>query len=553
VPEPDVVVVGAGAGGLAAAWRLTTQGARVVLLEGGRAYTPAKDYSHTADHDERLAFPYDAGFDPAGRPRYGYGEAQELPAAFDGYRSHDQAHGRLVPGQARRYAQYSHVRGVGGTTLHFQGESHRYHPDALQMQSALGVGVDWPLGFAELERYYDLAEAQIGVAAPAEIPERPRSAAPLPAHRLGYASQVLAPAFQSVGTTLVPNSLAVLSVPRPGRPVCNYCNSCTQGCPLGDKGSAEVAFLPAALATGKLEVRANAQVLRVERGPRGGARGVVYADAQGVEQVVRAEAVLLACGAIETPRLLLNSGNLANGSGQVGRHLTETLSWTSTALLSERVDAHRGLPIDGSAWAFAVPKRRPEGYVGGFRLATSHGMAGIRGPAFYAEFLAPGFGLEHQRRVAEIAGRGVAISAIGEWLPNAGTFVDLDPSLKDALGRPLARIHSKLEANELSCLKHMADTVRAILAAAKAEIVSELTTLDLFLATHVLGTCRIGKDPATSVADPDGFSHEVPNLGFADASAVPSSGSGDSPSLTISALAIRTADRALARSASGPR
>ncbi|MBL4848448.1 MAG: GMC family oxidoreductase [Planctomycetes bacterium] len=553
MPDPDVIVVGAGAGGLAAAWRLTTQGARVVLLEGGRAYTPSKDYPQSADHYERLAFPYDPEFDRAGRPRYGYGEAQVLPAALDAYRSHDAAHGRLVPGRARRYAQYSHVRGVGGTTLHFQGESHRYHPDALRMRSALGVGVDWPLGFAELERYYDVAEAQLGVAAPASIPERPRSAQPLPAHTLGYASQVLAPAFRSVGTTLVPNSLAVLSVPRAGRPACNYCNSCTQGCPLGDKGSADVAFLPAALATGRLEVRANAQVLLIERGPQGRASGVIYVDAKGAEQVARAEVVLLACGAIETPRLLLNSGGLANGSGQVGRHLTETLLWTSVGLLEERVDAHRGLPIDGSAWTFAIPERRPEGYVGGFRLATSHGMAGLRGPAFYAEFLAPGFGLEHQRRVAEIVGRGVAVSAIGEWLPNSGTYVDLDPSRKDVFGRPVARIHSRLEANELTCLKHMADTVRAILAAAKAEIVSEVTTLDQFMATHVLGTCRLGEDPATSVADPDGFSHEVPNLGFADGSAVPSSGSGDSPSLTISALAIRTADKALARAARGPR
>lgn len=543
--DPDVLIVGAGAGGLAAAWRLTSRGARVLLLEGGRAYEPARDYPQSSPNFERLVFPYDQEFDPQGRPRYGWGAPQELPPELDAYRSHDVAHGQLVEGRARRYAHYGHVRGVGGTTLHYQGEAHRYHPGALTMQSQFGVGCDWPLSYAELETYYDVAETQIGVAAPPGLPQRPRATSPaLPPHALGYASQRLAPAFASVGAKLVPNCLAVLSLPREGRPVCNYCNSCGQGCPLGDKGSAEVTFLPAARATGLLTLKPRSQVLRLEA-EAGRVRGVVYRDPQGQEQRASASVVLLACGAIETPRLLLEAG-LCRGSGQVGRNLTETLTWTSVGLLRERVDAHRGLPIDGSAWEFSVPERR-SGYVGGFRLATSHGMAGLRGPAIYAEFLSAGFGLEHQRRVAEIMGRGVAVSAVGEWLPNEGTYVDLDPKLVDGDGRPLARIHSQLGPNEIACGKDMADTVRGIMAAAKAEIVSELTSLDLFMATHVLGTCRMGRDPATSVADPEGFSHELPNLGFADASLVPSSGSGDSPSLTIAALAIRTADHARAR------
>jgi choline dehydrogenase-like flavoprotein len=547
VPDPDVIVVGAGAGGLAAAWRLTTQGVRVTLLEGGRRYEPETDYPQTQDHFERLTFPYDAEYDEAGRPRYGFGASQRLPESLDAYRSHDKAHGQLVPGRERRYAQYSHVRGVGGSTLHYQAEAHRYHPDSLRMRSRFGVGADWPLDPADLERYYDLAEVRIGVAAPPDVPQRPRSTPPpLPPHPLSYASQQLAPAFRAVGTTLVPNSLAILSGGYDGRPACNYCNACSSGCPRRDKGSADVTFLPAAVASGRLDLRSEARVQRVEVS-RGRASGVVYVDAQGREQRVGAQTVLLAGGAIETPRLLLDSGGVANASGQVGRHLTETLLWTSVGLLPIRVDAHRGVPIDGSAWELAVPTQR-EGYAGGFRLATSHGMAGLRGPAHYAEYLVPGFGVEHQRRMAEVYGRGVAITAVGEWLPNQGTFVDLDPTRRDGFGRPVARIHSRLDANELALARHMGDTVRGVMDAAGAEVVSELTTLDVFLATHVLGTCRMGANPELSVADADGFSHEVPNLGFADGSLVPSSGAGDSPSLTISALAIRTADKAIARS-----
>jgi choline dehydrogenase-like flavoprotein len=449
------------------------------------------------------------------------------------------------------------VRGVGGSTLHFQGEAHPFHPDALRMQSRFGVAQDWPLAYAELARHYDIAGEQIGVAGPAENPRRPRAAPPpLPPHGLSYASRRLAPAFSAVGATLTPNTLAVLSQPYNGRPPCNYYNSCTQGCSLGDKGSADRAFLPDAEATGRLELRTQTQAVQVEVGARGRAAAVVYRDAAGAQHRVRADFVILAGGAIETPRLLLLSTSsafprgLSSGSGQVGQHLTETLYWWSIAFLPERVDSYRGLPIDGVAWDFSVPQQHADGAIGGFCLCTAHGAAGLRGPAFYATRLLSGFGRAHQQRLGEVFGHAVALVAAGDWLPNEQTQVDLDPWLTDGAGLAVARIASHPGDNERRLLKRMADTTRAVLAAAGAEMVEETSALDLFAASHVAGTCRMGTDPQPSVADADGFSHEVPNLAFADGSVLPSSGSTDGPSLTIMALAIRTADRLLDRARS---
>jgi choline dehydrogenase-like flavoprotein len=552
--ETDVIVVGAGAGGLAAAWRLTARGLRVILLEAGRQYDQATDYPQTADDFELRPFPYDPNTDEAGRPRYGFGPAQEIGREWDAYRSHSDAQGRYVPGNTRWYQSYAHARGVGGSTLAFQGEAHRYHPDAFRMRSLFGAGVDWPFPYADLEPYYDLAERQIGVAAPADNPFRPRTSPPvLSAHRLSYASARLVPAFAGAGATLRPNSLAILSEPYAGRPACNYCNSCAAGCPIGDKGSADVTFFPPASETGRLDLRTDAQAIRIDVDGDGRAAAVIYRDAGDSLHRVRGRFVVLAGGAVETARLLLLSTSpsfpdgLANRSGQVGKHLTEALFWQSTGLLAEQVGSYRGIPIDGTAWDFAVPQHRTGGCVGGFRLSTAHGAAGLRGPAFYAEQLVPGFGLAHQRRMAAVFGHAVALVALGDWLPNADTKVDLDPALRDASGLPVARITSHLGDNERALLKLMADTTRHILAAAGAEIVAETSAIDLFATAHVLGTCRMGADPAASVADADGFSHEVPNLAFADGSLVPSSGSGDAPMLTITALALRTADRLLDR------
>ena len=553
LPDADVVVVGAGAGGLAAAWRLTTAGARVVLLEAGRAYEPARDYPQSVGDFQLSDFPYDAVRDAAGSPRYDFGPAQPLEREWEGYRSWNAGQGRFVNGNERVHQVYSHVQGVGGSTLHFQGEAHRFHPDSLRMRSLLGVGTDWLIPHPELETYYAVAEEQMGVAAPVN-PLRPGGGPHiLPPHPLSYGSARLAKGFAAVGSTLLPNSLAILSRPTTTRPQCNYCGGCTEGCPIGDKGSADVTFLPPARATGRLDLRTEAHALEVELDARGRAEAVVYADARGARQRVSGRFVVLAGGSIETPRLLLacrpkgHSGGLANGSGQVGKNLTETLFWTSVGLLPERVDSWRGVAIDGSAWEHAVPKRG-NGWTGGFRMATASAAVGLRGPAAYAERLVPGFGAAHQRRLKEIFGHAVAVLAIGEWLPNDRTYVDLSPSMRDAHGMPRARIHSWLSPSERALARTMADTVREVMRAGGAgEIVEETTSLDLFAATHVLGTCRMGPDPRTSVADRDGFCHEIPNLALADASLVPSSGCGDSPCLTITALAIRTADRLLER------
>ena len=554
--DADVVVVGAGAGGLAAAWRLATQGVRVTLIEAGRQYLPSHDYPQTTADFELQDFPYDPERDATGKARYGFGQAQDIGPEWDRYRSHNRVFGRYVAGNRRHFARYEHVRGVGGSTLHFQGEAHRYHPHALDMHARFGSGDDWPLPYGELERYYDLVEERVGVAAPTENEWRPRTTAPtFPPHRLSYASQRLAPAFAAIGAPLLPNALAILPQAYDGRPPCNYCNSCTQGCPLGDKGSADAVWLPSAQATGRLVLVTQAQVLQIEVDARGRAAGVVCRKADGSHMRTRGRAVVLAGGAIETPRLLLLSAGagfpdgLANRNGQVGRHLTEHLSWSAVALLSERVDAHRGQPIDGTAWRFAVPSASPRGYVGGFRLSTAHGALDLRGPAAYAERLVDGFGRAHQERIAAQFGHAVGLLAMGDWLPNDATYVDLDPALRDEAGLPVARLHSHLGENERQLLRHMADTTRALVAAVPgAEIVEETSALDLCAPAHVLGTCRMGSDPLASVADADGISHDVPNLAFADGSLLPSSGNGDSPSLTIMALALRTADRLIAHS-----
>jgi choline dehydrogenase-like flavoprotein len=419
----------------------------------------------------------------------------------------------------------------------------------MRMQSRFGVAADWPFDYAALEPYYLQAERLIGVAGPEDPGVRSRNAPyPLPPHAHSYASQRLGKGCAALGLSWTPNSLAVLSRSYDGRPHCNYCGGCARGCPRFDKGTADITFIAKALATGNCALKTECQVLRLEAGADDRVVAAVYADNAGHQHRIEADAFAVACGAVETPRLLLNSAGthaaagLANESGLVGKHFMETLYWTASGLHPEPLGSHRGLPSDGICWDFNAPDAIPD-VVGGCRFSPATAEADLVGPINYARRVVGGWGHGHKARMREQFGRVLTVSGMGENLPDPASFIDLDPEEKDAFGQPKARIHSHLGEMELKRLRFMAETCRRILTAAGVEkLVEEYGAYDAFNATHVFGTCRMGTDPQRSVVDPACRSHRWRNLWVVDASVFPSSGGGESPSLTIYALALRAAE-----------
>ena len=541
----DVIVVGSGAGGGACAWSLARRGLKVLLLEAGPPYDPARDYLLSDATWEQREFPEKAP--TAGRQTFA--PLQKLDDRWSHLRSWSRVRGPMVTGERRAAWRYSQVVGVGGSTLHFSGEAHRLNPASMKMATRFGVAADWPLTYAELEPYYCEAERLIGVAGPASTAARWRSEPCLqPPHPLSYASRRLRAGARRLGLAWEPNALAILSSPLDGRPNCNYCAGCTRGCPRTDKGSVDVTFVRKALATGNCTLKSGCAVTRLEPGARDRVKRVVYLDGSNLEREASAPAVVVACGAVETPRLLLVSSGagapdgLANESGQVGRNFMETNYWTSSGLHPEPLGSYRGLPADSICWDFNAPDAIP-GVVGGCRFSPTTAEANLAGPINHARRVVGGWGKEHQRRMRETFGNVLSVGGIGEHLPNSRCFIDLDPEKRDRHGVPKARIHGHMGEEDIRRLEFMAKTCRDILAASGVEeLVEEYGSLDALNATHVFGTCRMGDDPATSVVDSFGRSHRWKNLFITDASVFPSSGGGESPSLTIEALSLRTAE-----------
>jgi len=538
----DVVVVGAGAGGAACAWGLASAGLSVLLLDAGPEFSPTDYPSHRPDW-ERIESPDK----PGSRGIHAFAPMQKLSPAHDHLRSWNHISGLMVEGDARRGVAYQHVRGIGGSTLHFDAESHRLLPAAMTMRSQFGVGADWPFPYAELEPYYITAETLSGVAGAAD-PARPRSAPyPLEPHAPGYASRLLTERTRHLGRTWRPNPRAILSRAYDGRPGCNYCAQCNRGCPRRDKGSVDVTYVPKAIATGRCRVLSGAEVTGLSAGPDNRIRALTYRDSAGQTHEVKTRCVVVAAGAIETPRLLLLSagphaaGGVANEQGLVGRNLLETLHWTTCALHPESLGTHRGLPSDIICWDFNAPDAIP-GVVGGCRFAPVTASMLLTGPVSYATRVVEGWGRSHREKMQASFGNAIAIGAIGESLPDPGTYVDLAPDLTDPHGLPAARIHSHLDDMAIGRIEFMAAECRRMVAAMGAGApFEEFGAYDMFSSTHVFGTARMGTDPATSVVNAHGRAHHCKNLFISDASVFPSSGGGEAPSLTIQALALRTA------------
>lgn len=536
----DAVIVGAGAGGAAAAYGLCRRGVSVLLLEAGPQFDPIVDYPLTGSDWELRDFPEK----PGSTASVTLAPGQKLIGAEPLLVSGSRGVGPLVTNGTRLMEKYYHVCGVGGTTLHFTGESHRIHPDAMKMKSRFGVAADWPIDYAELEPFYAQAEEVIGVAGPETQGARWRSRGfPLPPHPLSYAACTLGRGAAALGLAWQANSRAALSRSWNGRPPCNYCGGCNNGCPRGDKGSADVTFVAAALATGRCIVRPDSPVVRIEAGPGDRVTSVLVGHSDGTIERIPTPYLILACGAVQTPRLLLVSDGLANESGEVGLNFMDTLDVLVGALHPDPQHARRGLPADAICWDFNAPDAIP-GVVGGCRIYNASGESELKGLAGFALRAVSGWGRAHAQSVRRLWGHALHVGAIGESLPNRNSRVDLDPEQRDQYGIPLARISAWLDEPDIARLRFMATKSREILAASGAENIFEsYSAWDWFGASHVFGTCRMGADPASSVVDADGRSHRWRNLWITDASVFPSSGGGEAPALTIQALALRTTEK----------
>jgi choline dehydrogenase-like flavoprotein len=502
--EVDFAIVGTGAGGGTLACRLAEKGFSVVAFDAGGFYRPLEDFASDESEQTKLFWTDERIIDG------------ENPLQMGSNNS----------GQA-----------VGGSMVHFAMVSLRFRPEHFKSRSLLGYGADWPIDWREMWRYYAEAERALAISGPVSYPWGPRRPRyPYRAHELNASAEVLVKGCEAMGLKWAPVPLATVSAPRGLSPPCVYRGFCRVGCATNAKQSTLTVWIPRALKAGA-EIRDRAMVGRIETDGGVRATGLHY-HRFGRWSFQKARNIVVAGYAIETPRLLLNSASarfpdgLANRSGLVGKYLMTQANQAVWGYMKEEVRSYKAPPslaltehwnyddnkdfFGGYIWMSQGPL--PQEWVG---VLTS--ARGLWGESLRREMLR----YNHQ----------VGLKMVGEFLPVETNRVTLAAE-QDRYGLPIARITYSWTENDKRLIAHALDQMEQNLRAAGAE--------DVFRqdddTNHLNGTVRMGDDPETSVVDADCRSWDLRNLWICDGSVFPTVG-GVNPSLTIQAIALRTADR----------
>jgi choline dehydrogenase-like flavoprotein len=439
--------------------------------------------------------------------------------------------------------------------VHWQGWLPRFTQDDFRLRSIAGevpgtTLADWPISYDDLEPYYDRVEWAFGVSgqAGANKYESWRSRGyPCPPMPMSRYAQKFHEGCSALGWNSFPTPQAALSRPFGGRPATVVSAFAQQhGDPTGTRSSALNVFVPDAVATGRYDLRPDSYVRELVVDERGRVRGAVYEDAEGVVREQRADVFLLACGAVESARLLLLSksgrfpNGLANGSDLVGRNVTFHEYSASVGTFDDPVNAWAGGGyVSASSFEF-YGHDESRGHVSGGHIAAAG--VGIPLPINWGLPGRPTWGAEAKQVDREYFSHSMAVAMVLHDMPQHDNRVDLDDEVTDAWGLPVARITLTPHENDLAQGRFLVDRCGEILEAAGARGVDRVYAERITgNCSHQHGTARMGHDPQTSVLDANCRAHEVDNLYVVDGSPFPTA-TGANPTLTIMANAWRVAE-----------
>ncbi len=443
----------------------------------------------------------------------------------------------------------SRTMAVGGSALHWGGVTNRFSAEDLRLKSLYGLAVDWPIAWEELERYYCEAERRIGVAGePGPLAEDRRSEPyPMPPMPLSYNLRQLKTWAEESGVPFWGTPQAKNTVPYGGRAVCQRCNTC-EICPTGARYSPDFTFR-ALLEKRAMTLHDRTLVRKLVLDDKttriAAAQAVNRATGEAVEY--RARRFVLASGYAWTPHLLLLSSSsrfpngLANRSGLVGRYMTghafvgaqieqdltlypgmnEQHSLISRQFFRCRPDAPY-VRHDYRIWESSAG-REP-------RLREGEGGRLLLGDALLADW---------RKRAARGAAR---VRAYYDVHPDASSALILDKAARNKWGDPLPAIEHRIDAasrdREQATREHILGLFRELARAKNGMVLS--TSIGRYL-DHPCGGCRMGSDPASSVCDSHGRTHDHENLFVVGAPTLPTGGCTNG-TLTFAALTLRSAD-----------
>ncbi|MBS1681828.1 MAG: GMC family oxidoreductase [Bacteroidetes bacterium] len=556
----DAIIIGSGAGGGMSAYVLAQAGLKVLLLEAGPMYDPAKNIT-------QLKWPYESPRRGASTQFRNFGD---FDAAYGGW----QLDGEPYTHKDGTKFDWFRSRMLGGRTNHWGRISLRFGSKDFKHKSIDGLGDDWPIGYEDIAPYYDKVDQLVGVFGSKEnMPDHPDGIF-LPAPKPRLHELFIKQAGESINVPVIPSRLSILTKPiNNERGQCFFCAQCNRGCQVyGDFSSSSVLVNPA-LKTGNVEVIANAMAREVLTNSEGQATGISYVSKDDMQEYeVSAKVVILAASACESARLLLNSkstkhpNGLANSSNVVGKYLHDSTGAGMGGFLPKLVGRKRynedgvgGMHVYTPWWLDNKKLDFPRGYhieyYGGMGMpgyGYGFGMQNTNGKypgRDGKQKEAGGYGASLKDDYRYYYGATFGMDGRGEAIAREDNYCEIDPSTVDKYGIPVLRFHYKWSDHEIKQAKHMKETFREIIHKMGGIVTwggNDGPENDYGLEApgriiHEVGTTRMGDDRKKSVLNKFNQAHDCKNLFVMDGGAFVSQ-ADKNPTWTILALAMRASE-----------
>jgi len=443
----------------------------------------------------------------------------------------------------------SRTMAVGGSAMHWQGHANRFSEEDLCLHSLYGLAADWPLTWAELEKYSCEAERRIGVSGIAgpHAEDRRSDPYPMPLMPLTYNLAEIKKWAERADIPFNGCPQAKNTTAYDGRPECQRCNTCTI-CPTGARYSPDYTYKQL-LAKKKIVLHDRTLIRRLvphDTNSRIVAATGMHAERPNERIEYRASSFVVASGYAWTPHLLLLSQSsrfpqgLANSSGLVGRYMTGHYFITAQMEVNQKLypGMNEPYPIISREFFRCAPSKAFVRH----DIQIFESAAGRR-PRLKSENGEMLFGDNLLNDWRSRAGHGVArVRMYYDTHPARESSLTLDPQKRNHLGDPLPKIEHRMdgatEAREPATRQHIQSIYERI---AKANGTKILSVSRSDYQDHPSGGCRMGDDPSQSVCNSYGRAHDHPNLFLAGAPTLPTGGCTNA-TITFVALTLRTTD-----------
>jgi len=461
---------------------------------------------------------------------------------------------------------------VGGSSNFMSAYFHRLKPVDFRLRSEYGEipganHVDWPISYEELEPYYTKVEEVVGVSGKVKQHSflEPRSTPdfPFPPLQENIFASWLDKGAQELGFEIFPSPRGIISQPKDNRKACFYSNYCgSYGCNSDAKGSSRAALINQALETGNCTIIPNAKVYHLETDGNGTIVRAHYYDHLGEKQSIEAGIFVVAAQAVETSRLLLMSKNvefpngLGNNSSQVGKNIVFSGGGVGSGqVFFDEITEKEAMMLQqpgvfinraSQQWyEINDPAFGPRMKGGTIDFVSEHANGVSKTIPLKKENGKLIYGSELKSRIHDYFSkqRKLKFEIFIDWLPNDNCFVELDPSITDKWGDPVAKVWLGYHEHDIKVGKYIAEKAETLFKQLGMKNVH--SSVNGSVSSNLqAGGCRFGNDPSTSVLDKNCKAHEVSNLYVTDGSFMPTGGSV-TYTFTIYANSFRVADHLL--------